>query len=448
MSASTRLAILERPGAPLEAITTRLLDWGFACRTASTTGELLGTLGRHPVDLLILDAHSDEALRAITALTGDARFRDLPLIVATDEEVEFVAGQALALGAADVLVLPLADAELFARIRALSRLAGMGNEQRRRVRILAEFGVLEPQSQPHLPVKERIEVLLIGPAGPEQIQVIGALGNAATIAYAESASQALDRLLVQQHDIAMITGLGDPRELEHLCASIRADAVLFDLPIMLIGHALHFPERALPFEWGVSDVLLHPFHPGVLRLRVHGWIHQQRLRRRLRGVFGMTPQPSVVDGLTHLFNHGFLHSYLDQAIAEAYRTETPLALAGFSVDRIGLINAEHGYAIGDRALFHAGSVIARTCRAEDLPARVGGDRFVIVVKNAGTSEALRVAERISGLATRTPLVVGGQRRLPLSLQAGVAEFHRGDDAPALIARAFERIHPPRMRRAS
>jgi diguanylate cyclase (GGDEF)-like protein len=448
MSAATRLAILERPSQPLDEITARLRDWRCTCQSAATTGELLSALGRHPIDIVMIDAGSDEALAALAALTGDARFRTLPIVVAADDEVAFVASQALAFGAADVLALPLADAELFARIRALARLAAMETEHRRRAGILVEFGIAEVPDRPRMPIKERVEILLIGPPGPEQIQVMGALGQAATIAFAETADQALERLLHQEHDLVIITGFADPRALQRLCGAIRDDSVLFDLPILLIGHARQLPAHALPFEWGVSDVLFLPFDPGVLRLRVHGWIHQQQLRRRLRGIFGLRPLPSVVDGLTRLFSHGFAYSYLNAMIVEATRTATPLAVAGFVLDRLDLINREHGYAAGDRALAEVGRTIARSCRAEDLPARVGGDRFVIVVKNAGTGEAQRVTERIRAVVDHTAVPVGGQRRLRLDLRAGFTELGRGDDAPALIERAFDHLSRHDLRRAS
>lgn len=448
MSAATRLAILERPSQPLDEVTARLRDWRCTCHGATTTGELLSALGRHPIEIVMIDAGSDEALAALAALTGDARFRDLPIVIAAEDEIAFVAGQALALGAADVLALPIADAELFARVRALARLAGMETERRRRERIFAEFGIAETADQLRLPARERVGVLMIGPEGPQQIQVACALGNAATIAYAETVEQALERLLHQGHDLAVVTGFADARPLAHLCAAIRADSVLFDLPILMVGHAQHPQERALPYQWGVSDVLFLPFDPGVLRLRVQAWIHHQRLRRRLREVFGMQPLPGVVDGLTHLFGHSFLHSYLEGVIAESARAQTPLALAGFALERIDLINREHGYAAGDHALAHVGRAIAGSCRAEDLPARVGGDRFVIVVKNAGIKEAHQVAARIRGAVEHTPLPLGGRHKLRLGLRATATELHSGDDAPAIVGRALEPIHHHDLLRAS
>jgi hypothetical protein len=84
-------------------------------------------------------------------------------------------------------VLPVEDAELFARVRALERLAAMEVERRRRESVLSQYGVATPSQKPGVPAIDRIGILLIGPAGGDQIQVMTALGGAAPAAYAETA---------------------------------------------------------------------------------------------------------------------------------------------------------------------------------------------------------------------------------------------------------------------
>ena len=151
-----------------------------------------------------------------------------------------------ALGADDVLLPPLEDAELYARICALSRLAAMEVERRRREAVLRQFGVAPAPEMPNVPATDRIGILLIGPAGGDQIQVMAALGGAATAAYAETADSALDRLRRGGLDVALITGSRDHNEVRRLCAEIRADLALFDLPVLLVGRPDAFPDRALP----------------------------------------------------------------------------------------------------------------------------------------------------------------------------------------------------------
>jgi diguanylate cyclase (GGDEF)-like protein len=277
---------------------------------------------------------------------------------------------------------------------------------------------------------------------------MAALGGAATAAYAETAESALERLRRDDLDVALITGSTDHDDLRRLCAAIRADAALFDLPVLLVGRPGAFPDRALPFHWGVSDVLLQPFQPEVLRLRVQSWVRQQRLRRRLRGWLGGGQPPPTIDGLTRLYGHGFLHGYLEALIAENLPAETPLALAAFDVVGMGEINRLHGYAAGDRILAQIGALLARSSRAEDLPARLGDDRFCLVIDGAAAADAATAAARIAEILATRPLATGGGQHLRLALLTGAAELEAGDDAATLIARAFARMQPAGLRRAS
>ena len=130
----------------------------------------------------------------------------------------------------------------------------------------------------------------------------------------------------------------------------------------------------MPFAWGVSDVLFQPFHPEVLRLRVQAWVRQQRLRRHLRSC--LVGLALTTDRLTRLYGHGFLHAYVNDLIEQAARTGNSLAVVSVSVTRMGQINQLYGYAAGDRVLATLGAALARYSRAEDLPARLDGDRFV------------------------------------------------------------------------
>jgi len=49
---------------------------------------------------------------------------------------------------------------------------------------------------------------------------------------------------------------------------------------------------------------------------------------------------------------------------------------------------------------------------------------------------------------QTSVPVRGQRRLRLDLRAGFTEIDRGDDAPTMIERAFDRLSRHDLRRAS
>jgi two-component system, cell cycle response regulator len=448
MSAPIRILILQRPEPPLETVTQRLESWGCALHLCRGAEAMLRAVETLEADLVMIDAGIAQGMAVVGAIKAHAATRTLPVITVTADPRGMVAAEALALGADDVLALPVDDAELYARVRALSRLARMEAERCLREAVHAEFGVHGTKESLGVPAIDRLGILLIGPVGLEQIQVTTALGAAATVAYAEDVERALDRLHGQSLDIAIVTGMRELADLERLCREIRADPGLFDLPVMLIARADSFPERAQPFAWGASDVLLQPFHPEVLRLRVQAWVRQQRLRRRLRGEVAGETLPVTADQLTRLAAHGFLHAYLERAIARARHQGVALALIGLDVEGMHRINREHGFAAGDRVLVQVAERLRRSTRAEDLPARVGGDRFAVVIAGGSAREAAIVAERLQRVLDAIPLDLPGGRPLRIAIRSAVAELGEGDDATSLVGRALRLAPGDDLRRAS
>jgi two-component system cell cycle response regulator len=446
MLASTHLTVLQRSGQPLEPVCTRLQEWGCRITQCATSAAVLATVGNARTDLVLIDVDAEDSMALVARLKADPETRHLPTIAATMDDPAEVASYALALGADDIFALPIEDTELYCRIRALSRLAMLEIELRRRESVLATFGVRAAHDARGVPAIDRMGILLIGPAGGDQVQVMSALGGAAMAAYAETVEAALERLRRDDLDVAVITAAHDSQEIEALCAAIRSDAQLFDLPLLMVARPDSFADRTTPFRWGASDVLFQPFHPEILRLRVNGWVRQQRLRRRLRGDLADGGAPPTTDRLTRLCGHGFLHGYVDHLIGHG--TGLPLAIASLGVIKMGRINQTYGYAAGDFVLAQLGALLGRAVRADDLPARFGDDRFCIVVSGVGGREARGIGDRIAAIVTQTPFAVGGGQSIAIGLRTGVAELTHGDHAGLLIARAFDRMQPFGLRQAS
>ncbi len=444
MVSPTYLTVLQGSSPALEPVCACLKDWGCGITGCATGAEVFAALTTTRTDLVLIDMAAQDSMALMAQIKADPETRHLPLIAATKDDPAVVAAYALALGADDIFALPIEDAELYARIRALSRLASLQIELRRRDQVQAAFGVETWRPARGVPAIDRIGILLIGPAGGDQVQVMSALGGAATAAYAETADAALERLRRGDLDVAVITAARDTEETLQLCAAIRSDAQLFDLPVLMVGRPESFADRTTPFHWGVSDVLFQPFHPEILRLRVNGWVRQQRLRRRLRGDLGDGVVAPTTDRLTRLYGHGFVHGYVNQLI----RHGAELAVVGFAVVKMDRINQAHGYAAGDRVLAQLGSLLARAGRAEDLPARYGGDRFCIVINGVSAQDARAIGERIAALVTQTAFDVGDGQAIGVELRIGVSVLGSGDHAGSLIDRAFDRMQAFGFRQAS
>ena len=81
------------------------------------------------------------------------------------------------------------------------------------------------------------------------------------------------------------------------------------------------------------------------------------------------------DPLTGLANRTLFEKRLREAIAEAKRTGTLVALGLLDLDRFKLVNDNLGHAVGDRLLHEVAGRLQRALRPQDTIARMGGDEF-------------------------------------------------------------------------
>ena len=81
-------------------------------------------------------------------------------------------------------------------------------------------------------------------------------------------------------------------------------------------------------------------------------------------------------------------------------------------------------------------------RAVDLPCRMGGEEFVVVMPGASLEDATRVADRIRRDVAAQPFpIMGGTEGLTITISVGVAASSGGGDTPeALLKRADEGVY--------
>jgi PAS domain S-box-containing protein len=87
------------------------------------------------------------------------------------------------------------------------------------------------------------------------------------------------------------------------------------------------------------------------------------------------------DQLTGLPNRLFLAADLPGAIEEARVARQMLAVLFLDLDRFKHINDSRGHETGDKLLKTVAQRIRETMRAEDMVVRMGGDEFIVVLKN-------------------------------------------------------------------
>ena len=119
------------------------------------------------------------------------------------------------------------------------------------------------------------------------------------------------------------------------------------------------------------------------------------------------------DGLTGLANRRLFEETLEREVARSHRRRAPLALVVLDVDHFKDVNDTVGHQAGDAVLREVAQAMVGNTKASDLPARYGGDEFVVLLPDCTRADALRVAERLRAA------VAAEVSAVPVTVSAGV-----------------------------
>jgi diguanylate cyclase (GGDEF)-like protein/PAS domain S-box-containing protein len=135
------------------------------------------------------------------------------------------------------------------------------------------------------------------------------------------------------------------------------------------------------------------------------------------------------DALTRLPNRVLLADRLHQAMAQARRRETVLAVAFLDLDGFKAINDNHGHKAGDALLIALSARMKDSLREGDTLARIGGDEFVAVLVDLSSIEdSVPMLGRL--LAAAAEPVHIGELTVQVSASLGVTFYPQAEDIEA------------------
>ena len=137
-----------------------------------------------------------------------------------------------------------------------------------------------------------------------------------------------------------------------------------------------------------------------------------------------------IDHLTGLFNRRAFDEQLRDVCTAARMAEVPVTLIVIDIEGTRVVNEAHGHEAGDSMIRRAASGIARTLRAADFAARIGGDDFAIIIENADLEIGRRIARRIAHEVERLN-ATEWDGEIPVTLSFGVVSG-LGCDAGELV----------------
>lgn len=142
------------------------------------------------------------------------------------------------------------------------------------------------------------------------------------------------------------------------------------------------------------------------------------------------------DELTDLPNRRLLEDRLDQALAQAKRTESKVGVFVLDLDHFKEVNDTFGHRVGDIALREVVARLGSRLRASDTLARSGGDEFTIV-SQVDNGEGARVLLSALESALSDPILVEGEQ-VRTGLSIGLALYPDDGSNPDQLYAAADR----------
>lgn len=103
---------------------------------------------------------------------------------------------------------------------------------------------------------------------------------------------------------------------------------------------------------------------------------------------------SYYDSLTGLYNRMFFETELKRLDTER---NLPISIIIGDVNNLKLTNDIFGHDAGDDLLKKVAEILKKSCREDDIIARMGGDEFVMLLPKTGEEEANSIIKRIKDL---------------------------------------------------
>ncbi|MBI2775695.1 MAG: GGDEF domain-containing protein [Chloroflexi bacterium] len=143
------------------------------------------------------------------------------------------------------------------------------------------------------------------------------------------------------------------------------------------------------------------------------------------------------DPLTGLPNRRYFDEFCG-LLARRRRSGDAVAVLMVDIDKFKVLNDTYGHPVGDEVLRSVAAAIVSAVREEDVPARVGGEEFAVLLRNPGPEVAAEVGERVRQAVRALDLRSFG---VPgVSVSVGVANAVGADEPiPTIVERADQAL---------
>lgn len=153
------------------------------------------------------------------------------------------------------------------------------------------------------------------------------------------------------------------------------------------------------------------------------YANQIELAITVANLFEQLQKQAVTDPLTNIYNRRYFEDNIVKEAERSLRLKQPFSLISMDLDFLKKINDTYGHQYGDIAIKTIANVLKKEARSIDIPARIGGEEFNLLLPGVDSKGACIAAERIRKSIENQQLDTIGH----ITASIGVATFLEHSD---------------------
>jgi two-component system cell cycle response regulator len=436
-----RVLVVDDVDANVRLLEAKLTIEYYEVLTASDGPTAIRVAAEQKPDIILLDVMMPgmDGFETCRRIKADPATSHIPVVLVTalDGREDRIVG--LDAGADDFVTKPIDDVLLFARVKSLTRLKLIMDELREREESSRRLGVSADKAGKLKGSGGRI--LIVDDNARQAAKMVEVLSKEHRPVVESdptaglAAARGLNDLLIVNVAASEFDGL-------RLVAQVRSTESTRHLPILAVVDPADRPRLVKALDLGVTDLLTKPVDPEELAARARTQVRRKRYTDFLREKLDYSLEMAVTDALTGLHNRRYMAGQLQAFVSRAALGGEPVSVLVLDIDHFKAVNDGFGHDAGDEVLREFAVRLATNVRAVDLPCRLGGEEFVVVMPGTDMEDARRIAERIRRDVGSTPFrVMGGRELLTVTISIGVAACAGPGDTPeSLLKRADEGVY--------
>lgn len=255
-----------------------------------------------------------------------------------------------------------------------------------------------------------------------------------------ASSKAEVKALLKEHtpDIALLDiQLGQESGLD-LIPILRAHSDDMICTMVTAHRDVDYAVKAV--KLGANEYLFKPIDPLKVIEHINDELCIQHMGRLKEDSEREELYRSKCDPLTGLPGRALLNHHFSVTLSSAARTKSSFSVLFLDLDHFKELNDTLGHQTGDELLIEAAKQMRSALRDEEILARIGGDEFVIVLREGSSIESvINVAERLIKKIESIPMKENQIQKVTTSI--GIASYPQdGSDISTLLENADQAMY--------